>query len=261
MRILHVIPTYLPATRYGGPIYSVHGLCKSLVAKGLDVDVLTTNIDGNVESNVELGKPVMVDGVRVYYFPVSLLRRLYYAPRMKEYLVNAIKNYDLIHLHSVFLWPTNMAAAIARQHNIPYVLSPRGMLDKSLIKQKNSLIKNLWIRVIEKNTIQHAAAIHVTSRREKELLQEFSFNLPRILEIPNGIDGPQDWNMDKISPDVRKLIKLQPFILFLGRINWKKGLDLLVNAMKSVPSHVNLLIIGNDDEGYSQEIKRLASVV
>lgn len=34
LKLLHVVPTYLPATRYGGPIYSVHGLCKALAAMG-----------------------------------------------------------------------------------------------------------------------------------------------------------------------------------------------------------------------------------
>src|SRR5260370_167350 len=43
MRILHVVPTYLPATRYGGPIYAVHGLCRALAARGHDVTVFTTN--------------------------------------------------------------------------------------------------------------------------------------------------------------------------------------------------------------------------
>src|SRR5687767_6027187 len=47
MNILQVVPTYLPARRYGGPIESVHGLCKALVARGHDVTVFTTNVDGD----------------------------------------------------------------------------------------------------------------------------------------------------------------------------------------------------------------------
>ena len=38
LRILHVTPTYIPAYRYGGPILSVHGLCRALVARGHDED-------------------------------------------------------------------------------------------------------------------------------------------------------------------------------------------------------------------------------
>jgi glycogen synthase len=46
MRILHVVPSYLPAVRYGGPIFAVHGLCRALAARGHEVQVFTTNIDG-----------------------------------------------------------------------------------------------------------------------------------------------------------------------------------------------------------------------
>ncbi len=44
MRILHVVPSYLPAVRYGGPIFTVHGLCRALAAKGHELQVFTTNI-------------------------------------------------------------------------------------------------------------------------------------------------------------------------------------------------------------------------
>jgi hypothetical protein len=49
MRILQVIPTYLPATRYGGPIVAVHALnalARALIARGHDVEVVTTNVNG-----------------------------------------------------------------------------------------------------------------------------------------------------------------------------------------------------------------------
>ena len=55
MRILHVVPTYIPAFRYGGPIYSVHGLCKVLAGLGHDIHVFTTNnADGDRDSDVPL---------------------------------------------------------------------------------------------------------------------------------------------------------------------------------------------------------------
>lgn len=55
MRILHVVPSYLPAMRYGGPIYSVHALCAALARLGHDVNVYTTNVDGPGVSDVLVG--------------------------------------------------------------------------------------------------------------------------------------------------------------------------------------------------------------
>ena len=63
MRILHVAASYLPATRYGGTIVSVHGLCKALAARGHDVHVFTTSVNGDGDSEVVHGEPVMIDGV------------------------------------------------------------------------------------------------------------------------------------------------------------------------------------------------------
>src|SRR5436305_13855829 len=82
VKILHVVPTYLPARRYGGPIYAVHGLCRALAARGHEVDVVTTNVDGAGISDVPLGRAVDVDGVRVSYF-ASPFSRLYWSPSMR----------------------------------------------------------------------------------------------------------------------------------------------------------------------------------
>jgi hypothetical protein len=82
MRILHVVPTYYPAVRYGGPIYSVHSLCRSLVAGGHEVHVLTTNIDGTADSEVPLDRAVDLDGVYIHYSRSPWLRRIYWSPRL-----------------------------------------------------------------------------------------------------------------------------------------------------------------------------------
>ena len=141
MRILHVVPTYIPAYRYGGPIYSVHGLCKALVLLGHEVTVFTTNVDGDNDSDVPLGQPVDIDGVKVWYFPSKRLRRIYWSPPMKKALEKQIPDFDILHLHSIFLWPTWAAARSARRMGKPYIIAPRGMLVKELIERKSSFAK------------------------------------------------------------------------------------------------------------------------
>src|SRR5215471_14810307 len=125
MRILHVVPSYLPAVRYGGPIFAVHGLCRALTARGHEIEVVTTNIDGPGNSRVPVGIPVNLDGVRVRYFSSPLFRWLYWAPALRRALRRDPGKFDAVHLHSVFLWPTWTAARCARRAGIPYVLSPR----------------------------------------------------------------------------------------------------------------------------------------
>ena len=137
MKILHVVPTYYPAVRYGGPIQSVHGLASALAAQGHDVHVYTTNADGDGMLPVPQNRPVQVDGVNVWYFETGVGRRIYRSPKMRQALATNVARFDIVHLHSVFLWPTSAAAQAARKVGVPYVLSPRGMLVKDLIRRKS----------------------------------------------------------------------------------------------------------------------------
>src|SRR5262245_41821127 len=138
MRILHVVPSYYPAVRYGGPIRSVHALAAANVERGHEVHVYTTNVDGPNNSDVKLGQPVERDGVCVWYYATNLGRRLYRSLEMGRALRSNLKGFDIVHLHSVFLWPTSAAAQVARNAHVPYILAPRGMLVKELIRRKSS---------------------------------------------------------------------------------------------------------------------------
>ena len=213
MRILHVTPTYLPATRYGGPIYSVHNLCSSLVDIGHDVHVFTTSVDGDSDSNVPYGQPVALDGVQVWYFPSRALRRLYYSPAMYEELKANAGEFDIIHGHSVYLWPTWAARRIADIYGVPYMLSPRGMLVKELVRRKSRWIKMVWLQLIEKRNIESAAGVHVTSSTEAAALKEFNFKVSHLYTVPNSVPVPVTYDTPALSEDVKKVVEDGPYTL------------------------------------------------
>jgi glycosyltransferase involved in cell wall biosynthesis len=246
MRILHVVPTYLPATRYGGPIYAVHGLAKALAAAGHEVTVFTTNVDGASVSDVPLNAAVMRDSVSVRYF-ASPLPRLYWSPSMQAALRREARDFDVVHLHSVFLWPTMAGAAAARSAGVPYVISPRGMLVPELIRRRSRLIKTSWIRFVERRNFRRAAAIHFTSRREWDDAERLTIPLPSPFIVANGID----------LEELRVAESRSDYVLFLGRINWKKGLERLIEALAGVPK-VRAIVAGNDEEHYTAQLEALA---
>ena len=256
MKILHVVPTYLPATRYGGPVYSVHGLCRALAAAGHDVHVYTTNVDGDRDSDVPVAEPVLLEGVKVWYFRSTHVRRLYWSPAMWRQLRASVASFDIVHLHSVFLWPTWAAAALAYRHRVPYVLSPRGMLVKDLVRRKSRWLKTAWIRLIEARTIRRAALLHFTASIERQEFEKFGLPAPLCCLVPNGVDSPGDDDGGVLSGDIRVAMAGEPYLLFLGRLNWKKGIDRLVNTMSSLPGQ-RLLIVGNDEEAYEHTIRDL----
>ncbi len=245
MRLLHVVPTYLPATRYGGPIYAVHGLCRALAARGHEVDVFSTNVDGDRDSDVPLGVPVTLDGVRVHYFPSPAPgRRIYLSPGMRRALAERVAAYELLHLHSVFLRPTWAAARAGARAHVPYVVSPRGMLVPELIRRKSRFVKRAWIRLVETRTFRNASGIHFTAQRELDDARQIPIPLPGPFIVPNGIDLPPAPSSDRAADT----------LLFLGRINWKKGLDRLLDAIKAVPE-VRLVIAGNDEEELTPKLR------
>lgn len=256
MKILHVVPTYLPATRYGGPIHSVHGLCRGLVEAGQAVDVLTTSVDGDRDSDVPHGQPVELDGVQVSYFRSRVGRRLYWAPSMQRALERTIDRYDIVHLHAVYLWPTNMAARVAHAAGVPYVISPRGMLVPELVSRKNAWVKTGWLTLIESLTLANAAHVHMTSARELEDARRMPLPLPSPVIVPNGVNGPERGFRGQVSERARELIASGPYVLFLGRVHWKKGLPRTVEALRGTT--MRLIVCGPDEEGFARELRALA---
>lgn len=237
MRLLHVVPTYLPATRYGGPIWSVHGLARSLVARGHEVDVYTTNLDGPGRLEVPLGVPVPMDGVRVWYFDISWVA-LCWVRGMAQALREWSGGWDLVHAHSVFLWPGIAAGRAAARHGVPFVLSPRGMLVPELIAARRAWAKRAWIGLFERRNIARAAALHLTSASEARDVQRCGLGTARQTVVPNGVDLP---------PTPRRAPR-PGHLLYLGRLSWKKNLHALLEALSTLPE-MQLTLAGPDDEG------------
>lgn len=255
MRILHVIPAYYPAVRYGGPIRSAHGLCAALAARGHDVHVFTTTMDGSHDLDVPLRGPVLLDGVRVHYFRVPALRRLCWSPAMGRRLETDVATFDVAHLHSVYLWPTLKAARCASAAGVPYLLAPRGMLMRDAIRGRNPWVKQAWIQLAERRSLREAARLHVTAPAEADEAALLGVELPPIDCIPNGVDLPARYASLRSGPFAWLP---RQYALFLSRINWKKGLDRLIRAWRHVPD-LPLVVAGNDEEAYTPRLQRIAA--
>ncbi len=254
MKILHIVPTYFPAVRYGGPIYSVHALCRSLAAVGHRVHVFTTSVNGPKDSDVAHDLPVELDSVQIHYYRSRWLRRLYYSADLAAQLSSVVGEFDLVHLHSVFLFPTLAGARASVRAGVPYVLSPRGMLIRDLIEGRSRATKRAWIQLVERNNLARAARIHLTSQEELRALVDLGLALAPTSVIPNGVDIPVSFSPSTVSPDVRALVAEGFDILSFGRISWKKGLDRLIRATAMLPA-ARVLIAGNDEDGLMPSLR------
>jgi len=235
-------------------VRSAHGLAAALAERGHDVHVFTTSVDGPLDLQVPLDRPVDMDRVKVHYFRVSSWRRLYWSPAMGRRLERDMRTFDVVHLHSVYLWPTLKAARCAERAGVPYIVAPRGMLVGDLIRRKSRWVKLAWIRLFEARTLNRAYALHATSATEADEVSALGLKFSREVRVPNGVAVTPNHSQANPLPDH---IALGGYVLYLGRINWKKGIERLIGAMQFVPDRV-LVIAGNDDENLLPKLRSLS---
>ncbi|MHC2995252.1 MAG: glycosyltransferase [Candidatus Atribacteria bacterium] len=264
MKLLCVVPSYWPAFQYGGPIASNHNLNRALVKKRVDVTVYTTNVGLN--KKVPINQEVDVDGVKVTYFAFTKFFEFLgatgwqFSLELTHALKKSLKSMDLIYLPAVWNYPTTVAAYYCRKYRKPYIIAPRGVL-YPYTKGKNAWKKWLYYELLAKRNLQGAVAIHYTTEDEADKCHSFLVLKNQAIVIPNGIDLSEFSNL--LTKEnlwrVYPILKDKKVILFLGRINWKKGLDLLSKAYGRLARErddVHLLMVGPDEGGYERKVKK-----
>jgi glycosyltransferase involved in cell wall biosynthesis len=217
------------------------------VARGHNVQVFTTNVDGAGLIDAPVATPVDIDGVQVRYFPLAMPKRIYYSPRMARAIDNEIASFDVAHINGMFLWPGPKLVRSAARAGVPFVVSPRGMLMPEMIAGRSTFVKHAWIRLLARRGLAAAAAIHATSEEEASGIRRLGLDLCSLVVIGNGAERP----LQPSATDIDRLWGNVPAgrrIAFLGRLDWTKGVDLAIDAVRgSPPAH--LLIAGHDQIG------------
>ncbi len=261
MKILQIVPSI--SLIYGGPSQMVLGLAPALARQGAKVTVLTTDSNGDTGQkplNIPLNSPMEQDGYQIIYFKCSPFRRYKFSVDLLKWLNNHADEYDLAHIHALFSPVSSTAAAVCRAKKLPYILRPLGTLDPADLRKKKQL-KQLYAAVIERRNIAKAAAIHFTSEQEAKISHRFG-NTTRDLVIPLGVkDGEIGRQGDKAINIYTKynIPTNVPLVLFMSRIDPKKGLDLLIPALEKLLNeglNFQFVLAGTNpqDPGYEQKI-------
>ncbi len=257
MRILHVIASLAP--RYGGPSKACLELCRELARRGEQVAIYTTNIDGDGQLDVPLDRPQWKDGIEIRYFPVQTPRYYKFSFPLARALKAAIAHYDIVHIHSLYLFPPTIAAYYCRRYGVPYLIRPHGTLDPYLFRRHRGR-KWIYESLFERKNLNEAAAIHFTSLEEKELTRPLRIKTPGVV-VPIGVDLP-DYEAATPTGEFRAArpeTQDKKIVLFLGRLNFKKGLDLLAKAFGQIGRRredVQLILAGPDGDGYGAQIRQ-----
>jgi glycosyltransferase involved in cell wall biosynthesis len=251
MKILQVIPFFSP--KYGGTVNSTYILSRELSKEGHDVTILTTDIDKDIDYIESIEK----EGVKVVYLPyVFNVALLIYSPSMKKWLHDNLKNFDVIHMHNFRSYQNNVVREYAIKYDVPYILQARGSVLPFFQKQK---LKKIYDFVWGNKVLNDSKYVVALTEEEKGQYQKMGVSLNKIKIIPNGMDLSIPLSVKK--GNFRKkhgITKEEKIILYLGRIDKIKGIDLLITAFSRLSwdlKNVKLVIVGPSNSYQTSLIK------
>ncbi|KAF0655072.1 glycosyltransferase [Cyanobium sp. Copco_Reservoir_LC18] len=234
MRVLHVIPSISPLR--GGPSRAVVEMVAALRLREVDAAILTTNDHGpGLHPDLVTGRWQQHQGVPVLAFPrwsppVAALREFAISPGLSLWLARHLKEYDLLHIHALFSYPSTSAMAQARWAGVPYILRSIGQLSPWSLAQSRGR-KRLMLGLIERRNLQRAAALHFTSGAERDEAAALGL-APPALVLPLGVRGPA---AAAAAGDREGTTPVR--FLFLSRLHPKKRLENLLDALALLQRH------------------------
>jgi glycosyltransferase involved in cell wall biosynthesis len=263
LRVLHVIPSISPLR--GGPSKAVLEMVTALRQQGVDASILTTNDHGpGVDASLPTGRWIDHQGLPLIAFPrwsppVQALREFAFSPGLVGWLKGHIHDYDLLHVHAIFSFPSTWAMREARHAGVPYLVRTIGQLSPWSLAQSRSR-KTWMLRLIEERNLNGAAALHFTAGAERDEVAAIGL-LPPALVLPLGVRLNNRTSVRHQQANV-SADRITRF-LFLSRLHPKKQLDRLLEALALLNrQHPDvsweLRIAGQGEPGYVRQLQGLA---
>ena len=228
---------------------SVSMLAEQLEKAGIQTEAYATTANGITELPVTPNKALVVDGVTVTYFKRLTKDHSHFSPALLRQLWKQAPNFDIIHIHAWWNLVSLFSCLVALMRNVPVVLSPRGTLSPYSFQNKNMGVKWFIHHLFGKPLLKRCY-IHVTSNQEAEAIGKI-VKPKSITNIPNFVKLPGRTVAANKQAGVFKLI-------FFSRIEEKKGLDILLDALPFVTFPYTLTIAGDGDSTYINTLKALA---
>lgn len=257
LKILHYIPVYAPAWKFGGPILSVSQLCQGLANLGHEVEVFTSNAGLENQPEIPLNKQIIRNGVKVTYFEQKPGMGIH-CPGMEQAVKERVREFDIIHVTAIWQPTSGTACKAAKNQNIPYIISPRGSLCPYSWRQK-TVKKAVYYLLQESFNIRNASGIHYTTKQEFEECNWLKLPGQPFI-IANGLDTKFWQPVTDKAKEWRKSQNINKddfIILNVGRLHDKKGLDLLPEILSPLRDlNWKMIFVGGDDDGTKALLER-----
>lgn len=244
MKILFM--TLSLSRKAGGLFFSVRSLAQHLARTGAECRALGPRDEFTDQDHAQWN-PVPTNS-----YDVVGPKTIGYSASIKSFIGTP----DIQHMHGIWMYHSHVNRTSARQRNVPYLISPRGMLDRWAL-ENSSWKKKISARLYEQKHLQDASCIHALCESEANSIREFGLKNP-ICVIPNGVSLPElkTRNGLVIAPGDK-----DKRLLFLGRIHPKKGLRELLDAFARVAvarRHSWRIIVAGWDQNHQRELQAYA---
>lgn len=252
MNVLHVIPAIAP--RYGGPSEVVISLTKALIDAGIDAEIATTDADGRDRLAVSYGVLTEWRSVPVRFFRRQFGVAFKFSSTLERWLMDEVSRFDVVHIHAVFSHSSVAAFKACTRASVPYIVRPLGSLDPETFARK-SLRKRLFGAIWGKRMLSQASAVHYSTTRERAVVEK-SFGLDRGFIAPAGVATDMEHALRPRSAGVSRADShREPYVLFLGRLDSIKRIELLIDAFEVATADSDLdqwrlVIAGDGEPGY-----------
>ena len=257
MRLLRIIPSL--DVKLGGPQVALLKITPYLEKENFQTTVITLD-----EQNAKCLKDLPFKTIGLG--PVNT--KYGYKRGITKIIEKISSNQDCVIIHGIWQYHSFAAWRALNKTNIPYFVYTHGMLDpfyKNYFPLKH-IKKSIYWHLAEYKVIRDAKAILFTSDKER-LLARKSFWLYKANEkvVEYGTQSPP--KESEVSKDIflseYSHLKNKRILLFLSRIDYKKGLDILIKAFAKISyedSSLALVIAGPDPVGQKVKLEKLAKI-
>lgn len=250
-RLLHIVH-YLPRIRLeeGGVVRSVIDLCAALAEAGQRVTMLTHDASDAPDAWTGAAAAPRVVVVK----PVGMAVR-----RPSAEACAAIAEADVVHLHTPWEAGNLPIAREARRCGTPYIVSVHGMLDDWSMAQRRAK-KEAFLAAVGTRFLEDAAFVHCTAEAEltqarqrfpqgRGVVTPLVFDVSEYERLPGPEIAGERW--PRLRHD-------RPALLFLSRLHYKKGVELLIDVAASLRDRgldFDVLIAGPGEDDYVESLR------
>jgi glycosyltransferase involved in cell wall biosynthesis len=264
-----------PLTTFTGDMGLIFKSSKELIDLGHEVTIVTTDADSffydkeksKIFSNTRnqlakaTEKSIIFKGVPLFALHCKIHKFGFFCPDAKKFAREIISDFDIVHVCTWYSHICMIFAQVAYEKNIPFIISSWGTLLPSTRKLKKTQ-KLIADQLYTKKILNHATGYQSVGESESKEFLKMGISSESIYRLDNPIEL-EKFEITKRGNILKKYnIQDKRFLLFLGRINEKKGIELLLESFFNILKKQNELILvlaGSGTKEYEIEIKKMVN--